>query len=163
MNRLIGTEEIYSVEFQDIPRKLPVPYMLFVEEILQGFLLMEGILYVREMSRMQERAKRFTEGISDKGHLMELVRKMNCGLEMETDTETVYLYFYNGKVTTDPDQQAAWRNVTIKGSKDAIARLLDGEMKLRDGVQAGDLRVSGSFRELLALESIFYLASPLAK
>jgi len=52
------------------------------------------------------------------------------------------------------------RVITIRGSTQAIMSLLQGSLKLQQQLRLNELSVTASFRHILLLESIFFLAKP---
>ncbi|CUA80514.1 hypothetical protein [Anoxybacillus suryakundensis] len=50
--------------------------------------------------------------------------------------------------------------ITIRGSAKAIMSLLEGSLKLQQQLRLNELSVTASFRHILLLESIFFLAKP---
>ncbi|MBB5356269.1 hypothetical protein HNR43_002250 [Anoxybacillus mongoliensis] len=54
----------------------------------------------------------------------------------------------------------AERMITIRGSAQAIMSLLKGSLKLQQQLRLNELSITASFRHILLLESIFFLAKP---
>lgn len=54
----------------------------------------------------------------------------------------------------------AERMITIRGSAQAVMSLLKGSLKLQQQLRLNELSVTASFRHILLLESIFFLAKP---
>ncbi|ACJ34831.1 hypothetical protein [Anoxybacillus flavithermus] len=52
------------------------------------------------------------------------------------------------------------RVITIRGSAQAMMSLLQGSLKLQQQLRLNELSVTASFRHILLLESIFFLAKP---
>ncbi|EMT45256.1 hypothetical protein [Anoxybacillus flavithermus] len=52
------------------------------------------------------------------------------------------------------------RIITIRGSTQAMMSLLQGSLKLQQQLRLNELSVTASFRHILLLESIFFLAKP---
>jgi hypothetical protein len=51
-------------------------------------------------------------------------------------------------------------SITIRGASQSIACLLSGNLKLQQQLRLKELAISGTFRQILLLESIFLLAKP---
>ncbi|EPZ39845.1 MULTISPECIES: hypothetical protein [Anoxybacillus] len=52
------------------------------------------------------------------------------------------------------------RVISIRGSAQAIMSLLQGSLKLQQQLRLNELSVTASFRHILLLESVFFLAKP---
>ncbi len=112
---------------------------------------------------MQERIERFVNEISTKNHIIQLVKNLDLCLTIETEKNRFYLYFKdNNVVLREQNDLPAGCQAKLAGENQLIIELLDGEIKLRDGINFGHFKLECPFRILLALESIFFLSRPLA-
>lgn len=110
---------------------------------------------------MQERIDRFASAIHEKGHLRQLVRKLDLCLKIETESETFYLSFKEGRVESGEDWWQTGLQATLCGKDELMDQLFDGKLKLRYGVKWKHFQTDCPFRTQLVLESLFYLARPL--
>lgn len=109
---------------------------------------------------MRDRIGRFVNEIPRKGHILQLVKKLDLILKLEADHNTYYLSFQNGKVDWNDGTIPAGNIVTISGRNACLEQLLDGDLKLMQGVKMNYLTTNCHFRDQLVLESLFYLARP---
>jgi hypothetical protein len=127
------------------------------------FPLRKRIMYVRELSGMRESIEIFANEVGGKAHILQLIKKLDLCLKLESEKEEVILLFNGGRVELLTGNLNSQYQITIKGSEDSLAGLLKGEFKLRQGLRWGYYTVEDCpFRDLLVLESIFYLARPIS-
>jgi hypothetical protein len=121
------------------------------------------MLYTGELSGMQERVERFVNEISTKNHINQIVKNLDLCLTIETGENGFYIYFQDNKVILrEQNDLPAGCRAKLAGENQLIIELLDGEIKLRDGINFGHFRLDCPFRIQLALESIFFLSRPTA-
>jgi hypothetical protein len=112
---------------------------------------------------MQERIVRFVNEINTKNHIIQIVKNLDLCLTIETGGNCFYIYFQDNKVLfRERNDLPAGCQAKLAGENQLIIELLDGEIKLRDGINFGHFKLDCPFRILLALESIFFLSRPLA-
>jgi len=109
---------------------------------------------------MKELIEYFVQNLERKKHIFELINHIKLVLTIENDQENCAIVFNDGSVFMEPSHLRIedTTKVIIHGNTDAISSLLDGRLKLREGVLKDQLQVAGSFRNKLLLESVFYLA-----
>ena len=110
---------------------------------------------------MRERIDRFVSVIPSKEHVLQLVKKLDLDLKIESDSETFYLSFRKGKVVWSDYNFPAGNTVTISGRDAYLEQLLDGDLKLLQGVKMNYFTTDCPFRVLLILDSLFYLSKPI--
>jgi hypothetical protein len=116
------------------------------------------------MNGMHVRIESFMNEVQKKNHIMELVDHLDLCLAIEADNETHYLYFKKNSMEYRKDSlPTALQYAKLTGKSDFICDLLDGNIKLREGINIGCFNLVCPFRTLLVLESIFYLARPMEK
>lgn len=109
---------------------------------------------------MKELIKYFVHSLERKKHIFELINHIKLVLTIGNDRDNCSIVFDKGSVFIDSSNVELDDTLKVKihGNTDAISSLLDGSLKLREGVLRDQLDVVGSFRNKLLLESVFYLA-----
>ncbi len=108
---------------------------------------------------MRECIELFSKEVGGKAHLLQLIKKLDLCLKLESEMDAYYLAFKGGKVELLISNVHSQFEVTIHGSEADLASLFAGEFKLREGIRWGYFTIEdGLFRDLLVLESIFYLS-----
>lgn len=93
---------------------------------------------------------------------MLLVNNLDLCLSIEAEKQTYYLSFKKNKVEFNKEGAfPAVQYVKLSGREDFLIHLLDGHIKLREGMKIGYFNLVCPFRTLLVLESIFFLARPM--
>ncbi|WP_423408093.1 hypothetical protein AABM38_20880 [Heyndrickxia sp. MSNUG] len=111
---------------------------------------------------MEERIESFMNEIQKKNHIMLLVTNLDLCLSIEAEKQTYYLSFKKKKVEFSKERAfPAAQYAKLSGREDLLIHLLDGHIKLREGISIGYFNLVCPFRTLLVLESIFYLARPM--
>ncbi|MEH7440813.1 hypothetical protein V7201_00645 [Bacillus sp. JJ1122] len=111
---------------------------------------------------MEERIESFMNEIQKKNHIMLLVNNLDLCLTIEAEKQTYYLSFKKNKVEFSRDRAfPAFQYAKLSGREDLLLHLLDGNIKLREGINIGYFNLVCPFRTILVLESIFYLARPM--
>lgn len=136
-------------------------HRIICRRILTGFSLITRNRYVGELVGMRERLERFVSVIPSKGHVHQLVKKLDMVLKIEADCHTHYLLFRDGKVSYCESCIHSATIITISGREAYWGQLFDGDLKLMQGVKVKYLTSDCPFRVQLVLESLFYLTRPL--
>jgi len=111
---------------------------------------------------MEERIESFMNEIQKKNHIMLLVNNLDLCLSIETEKQTYYLSLKKNKVEFSREGKiTAVQYAKLSGREDFLIHLVDGHIKLREGINIGYYNLVCPFRTLLVLESIFYLARPM--
>ncbi|MCM3663357.1 hypothetical protein M3204_03000 [Mesobacillus subterraneus] len=111
---------------------------------------------------MQERFIKFVNEISAKNHIFQLVKNLDLCLTIETEEYRFYLYFKDNKVILrEQNDLSSGYQAKLAGENQFMIELLDGGIKLRNGINSGYFRMDCPYRIQLALESIFFLSRPL--
>ncbi|MEW8972310.1 hypothetical protein [Mesobacillus jeotgali] len=110
---------------------------------------------------MREQIDRFVSVITSKGHVHQLVKKLDMVLKIEADRDTHYLFFKDGKVSYCESFIPNGTVATISGREVHLGQLFNGDLKLMHGVKMKYITTDCPFRAQLVLESLFYLARPL--
>ncbi|MBT2679019.1 hypothetical protein J7E38_08395 [Bacillus sp. ISL-35] len=112
---------------------------------------------------MRESIELFANEVGGKAHILQLIKKLDLCLKLQSEKEEVYLAFKGGRAELLTSNLGSQFQITIIGSETSLSGLLKGEFKLRQGIRWGYYSVEdGPFRDLLVLESIFYLARPIS-
>ncbi|KYD30192.1 MULTISPECIES: hypothetical protein [Geobacillus] len=108
---------------------------------------------------VREFVERFIERMQMLRHLLPILPDEQLCVRFESDGEAASVLL--GKEPAIVECENDERNtLTVRGSKEALASLLSGELKLQQLVRLQEVHVSGSFRHLLLLESLLHLAKP---
>jgi hypothetical protein len=136
---------------------------VFVEGFLQVFSWTTRNMLFKGVNRMIERIVQFTKEMENKNHIIPLLKNLDLCLTLETVSDgAYYLYFQNNKIELRGNNSIpADSYATIRGEKNLLNCLFDGEIKLREGVSLNYFQLNCTFRTLLVLESIFFLGKPL--
>ncbi|MGV2939961.1 hypothetical protein AB5I83_10255 [Mesobacillus sp. LC4] len=110
---------------------------------------------------MREQIERFVSVIPSKGHVHQLVKKLEMVLKIVADRDTHYLCFRDGKVSYCESLSPNGTVVTISGRDVYLGQLFDGDLKLMHGVKMKYITTNCPFRAQLVLESLLYLTRPL--
>ncbi|MEH7883568.1 hypothetical protein V7654_04505 [Bacillus sp. JJ1609] len=111
---------------------------------------------------MEERIESFMNEIQNKNHIMLLVNNLDLCLSIEAEEQTYYLSLKKNKVEFSREGTfPAVQYAKLSGREDHLIHLLDGHIKLREGINIGYFNLVCPFRTLLVLDSIFYLARPM--
>ncbi|WLR55706.1 hypothetical protein LC048_01440 [Mesobacillus subterraneus] len=110
---------------------------------------------------MREQIERFVAEIPKKEHILQLVNKLDLIIKIEAKSGIFYLSFKDGKVVCHETCIHNGYTATISGTDALLDQLFEGDLKLLHGVKYNHLTIDCTFRDLLVLESIFYLARPL--
>jgi hypothetical protein len=107
---------------------------------------------------VREFVEYFVKNLEQKKHIFELINTVKLVLTIGTDRESYSIFISDGMVSMSPTNMGKnLKRVDIQGNTEAIASLLGGSLKLREGAIRKELQVVGSFRHKLLLESVFYL------
>ncbi|MGA9227609.1 MAG: hypothetical protein WB217_14795 [Mesobacillus sp.] len=111
---------------------------------------------------MEEKIESFMTAIQKKNHIMLLVNNLDLCLSIETENQTYFLSLKKNKVELSKEGTfPAVQYAKLSGREDFLIQLLDGHIKLREGINIGYFNLVSPFRTLLVLESIFFLARPM--
>ncbi|OKO88389.1 hypothetical protein BRO54_3681 [Geobacillus proteiniphilus] len=108
---------------------------------------------------MRELVGQFVERMQVLRHLVPILPDEQLYVRFESDDETALLLIGKESAARGMENDER-KTLTVRGSKEALASLLNGELKLQQLVRLREVHVSGSFRQLLLLESLLHLAKP---
>lgn len=110
---------------------------------------------------MRDAVKAFLTTIKEREHLLKLMENLEMlVIKLVYEQNTIEMAFHRGAaIFLEENKQKAF-SCEISGDAESIKRLIQGEKKLRYFIRSGQLKVTGSFRTILLLESIFYLTKP---
>ncbi|GAJ57573.1 hypothetical protein B23_0763 [Geobacillus thermoleovorans B23] len=108
---------------------------------------------------MRELVGQFVERMQVLRHLVPILPDEQLYVRFESDDETALLLIGKESAARGMENDER-KTLTVRGSKEALASLLNGELKLQQLVRLREVHVSGSFRHLLLLESLLHLAKP---
>lgn len=110
---------------------------------------------------MVELIKLWIAEVNRKKALRSLLKELRFSFAIKIDQAIVPLTIKNGhiKLNEDMDQNIASPK-KLEGEEETFLSILLGEQKLRDAVNNKEVTSTFSYRELLLLESLFFLAKP---
>ncbi|MCQ6275619.1 hypothetical protein JMM81_11685 [Bacillus sp. V3B] len=98
--------------------------------------------------------------INRKKNLQLLMRELCFSFYIKIEKSDILLKIENGHILLDEKATNECAAKVIEGKEELFLSILLGEQKLREAVKKRELSTTCSYRELLLLESLFYLAKP---
>lgn len=110
---------------------------------------------------MEEMIQVFLSAIKKCDRVLKLIENLD-GLKIKLVCENAegLLVFHRGEVFSLVDNDDRSVTYVIRGQRDSIYSLLEGNQKLRTLIQNKKLKITAPFRTILLIESIFYLTKP---
>jgi len=109
---------------------------------------------------LDELVEGFVNRLQTKSHVFELFHHSTFSLAIGNELDKYHLSLQDGEVIMNEPVQA---DIEVNGRTPIIASLLEGKLKLRDGISYHGIQVTGSFRDQLLVESLFFLTGKKAK
>lgn len=107
---------------------------------------------------MMETVQAYIKTINARKHVLLLIENIDLTIKLTAKEQSVFLCLKNGKVYLATESDPKTWQCEIMGEYKTVIDMILGKEKLRTLINKGDLRVTASFRTLLLLESLFYLA-----
>lgn len=107
---------------------------------------------------MQDYIEKFSKSLRSKKHLLQLVQTKDLGIIFDTGEDRAFLHFKDGEIVDKESNNSRKELVQLRCSREALNDLLDGTCKLRDLSKMNEIKVKASFRNVLLVESLFYLS-----
>jgi hypothetical protein len=108
---------------------------------------------------MRELVKQLAERMQTLNHLLPILPEEELYVRFVCETETAVVAISKHGISSKVEVDER-RVLTVRGSKEALESLLNGRMKLQQQIRLQEVRISGSFRHMLLLESLLHLAKP---
>ncbi|WP_071393651.1 hypothetical protein [Bacillus tuaregi] len=89
-----------------------------------------------------------------------LIRNIRFSFAVKTEQDELYVKIDDGLVALHEAGESSSAGKRIEVSSDVLHSILTGERKLREAVKYREAATTCTFRELLLLESLFFLAKP---
>ncbi|RFU70083.1 hypothetical protein D0469_07830 [Peribacillus saganii] len=99
------------------------------------------------------------DNIKDRKHLKSLIQQKNIRVHFISGEEESHFTLSGSEDAREGDTN---RDVIISGNLQSIHEILNGKARLQTMMRRGDIKVTGRFREILFLESLFLLCKPYA-
>ncbi|WP_342432870.1 SCP2 sterol-binding domain-containing protein [Neobacillus sp. FSL H8-0543] len=107
---------------------------------------------------MNEAIEEFVTSINECNHVLRLFDKVDSlTVKLICNQQSVVIAFQNGKALLLDESLSVDTVCQIFGDLDSLLTLIEGKERLRILVKQGQLKVAGTFRTTLLLESAFYL------
>ncbi|SEM62656.1 SCP-2 sterol transfer family protein [Mesobacillus persicus] len=106
---------------------------------------------------MDKKIVHSVENMGNKQHVIKLLNHQKLEVAIETEKENFGLVIDDGIISLTSGVPGGSPSVRIQGKTDVIHSLLEGNIKLREGARYEKFHISGSFRNQLMLESLFFL------
>lgn len=107
---------------------------------------------------MIELVQSFILVLREREHVLQLIRNTVLTVDLISEGKNASIALIRGEVHFSNHPVKNSDQCEIKGEVGIIKDLLEGKEKLRFMIKRGELHVSASFRTVLLLESLFYLA-----
>ncbi|WP_338449328.1 hypothetical protein R4Z09_24590 [Niallia oryzisoli] len=104
--------------------------------------------------------KGWLEEVNRKQAVRLLLKGVVFSFVVKTEKDIIYVKVENGVIFLDDEMQDPSVLKRIELQADVLQSILSGERKLREAVKHKAAAATFSFRELLLLESLFFLAKP---
>ncbi|SFB12393.1 MULTISPECIES: hypothetical protein [unclassified Bacillus (in: firmicutes)] len=105
---------------------------------------------------MQEFVEQFSKSLRSKKHLLQLVQTKDLGILFDTGEDRSFLHFKDGEIVDRESDASKKELVQLQCSREVLNDLLGGRIKLRE--LSNEIKVKASFRNVLLVESLFYLS-----
>ena len=92
--------------------------------------------------------------------LQYMLKGLHFSFCIKTENEMVQLKVENDLFQTCEMNEKEYSIKRIEGKEDVVLSMLSGKVKLRKAVENNEIVTTLTFRELLLLEALFYLARP---
>ncbi|GMB09048.1 sterol-binding protein [Thermolongibacillus altinsuensis] len=103
----------------------------------------------------------FVERVKNVHHLVPILPEDHLYLSFQWEDGNVLLAISKNEIKRLENVTFRLKDtITIRGASQSIACLLSGKLKLQQQLRLKELAISGTFRQILLLESIFLLAKP---
>lgn len=100
----------------------------------------------------------FLQKLKELSHLTPLLPQRNLILKLSSEKTSFLLSVSEkGLHLKKVEYEEDLYDISIKGSETSICRLIMGHAKLTRLIKTGEITAEGSYRNILLLESIFYL------
>jgi len=109
---------------------------------------------------MLELIKLWIKEVNRKKSLRALLKELYFSFAIKIDQAIIYLTIKNGHVHLNESSEHENPLKRIEGEEEIFLSIILGEQKLREAVKSKKISTTVSYRELLLLESLFFLAKP---
>jgi len=111
---------------------------------------------------MVDQIQKFISVLEERSHILKLVENVDgIAVKLVCEDDNRFISFIRGEVLCQDDPERLEVLCEIRGPSESMKQLISGKEKLRNLVTNGCLSVSGPFRMILLIESIFYLTKSL--
>ncbi|OLS34591.1 hypothetical protein [Bacillus sp. MRMR6] len=108
---------------------------------------------------MKDTLHNFLKTLNERKHVLRLIdHAEKLSVKFCIGEDSIFVAFHRGTAILIDKDLNKLVDCQISGNKKAIQELLEGRDSLRRLYKNGQLKVTASFRTVLLLESIFYLA-----
>lgn len=98
--------------------------------------------------------------VNQKKNLQLLLKELCFSFSIKMEKEEIRLKIENGCILLDEKANNERTVKIIQGKEELFLSIILGKQKLREAVKNRELATTCSYRELLLLESLFYLVKP---
>lgn len=97
------------------------------------------------------------EQVNQKQSLRTMLKDLSFSFQLWIENKKMTVMIQNGLIKIEEFVQSQTQNKRLEGDEELFLSILLGERKLREAVNSKEISSNLSFRELLLLESLFYL------
>lgn len=109
---------------------------------------------------MKELIQLWMKEVNRKQALRILLKETPLSLCLRTNEDDVYIFIHNGKLQLGEKVDEKSVMGVLDGKEESFLSIILGERKLREEIKSKKILTSLSYRNLLLIESLFYLATP---
>ncbi len=109
---------------------------------------------------MIELVKLWTEQVNQKSALRTLIKDFCFSFQLRIEKKNITLKIENGTIDLEEASRLPSLNKRLEGNEELFLSIILGERKLREAVKNHEITTTFSIRELLLMESLFYLGKP---
>lgn len=109
---------------------------------------------------MEQLIQQLIKELKQRNHLFYLIPKHTVKLSLKCSDESYQIILQRDGVTYNNSATEIESDISITGAKDSLIDLLCGNIKLQQALKGQKIKVSGTYRLVLLVESIFLLCRP---
>lgn len=109
---------------------------------------------------MIQLVKLWTKQVNQKAALRKMLKGIHFSFQLTIEKKTVTIKIENGLVHVEETSQHRPQDKRLEGNEELFLSIIYGERKLREVVENNEMKTTFSIRELLLVESLFYLGKP---
>ncbi|WP_338471906.1 hypothetical protein R4Z10_03830 [Niallia sp. XMNu-256] len=109
---------------------------------------------------MIELVNLWVEQVNRKLTLRTLIKNLCFSFQLRIEKRDIILEIDKGMINLEATPRVLPQPKRLEGSEELFLSIILGEKKLREAVKSNEITTTFSFRELLLMETLFYLGKP---